>query len=317
MDKQELQKNIALYYSKLPPRAQEFFAKMEWLANLNKLSEKYGLNDQQKETLGTETTLLLLGIIHPVEYEENLSQGLSLDANSFERVMKEIENSMLTDVRQQLIEAFDANKKSDAEQVENNAVKETIDTKPQPDIVQKLDPRFNKLPDNIQNVVEKSDYQTILYGIAQAHKLSITQMGTLDAVTTDLMVGTIHPDEFKGALLKSLSLSEEETTSLVNEINEKVFKKIRSQMMGINNPKPKAPETAQPSKGDLETLKSHGIEIVSDKLEIEAPHPILQQKLSAPVQATSVKTDYTIKPKDTPKPATYKPGEDPYRVVPE
>lgn len=313
MDKDELQKNIALYHSKLPPRAQEFFSKMEWLATLGRISEKYGLNDKQKETLGTETTLLLLGIIHPVEYEENLTNQLSLDPNAFEGILKEIENSMLSDVHQQLVEAYNANKKSETEEV---VEQKTVEIKPQPNIVQKLDARFDKLPENIQDVVEKSEYQTILYGIAQSHKLSITQMGILDAVTTDLMVGTIHPDEFKNALLKSLNLSEEETTALVNEINEKVFKKIRSQMMDIPNLNTKVPEI-QPSKSDLSSLKSHGIEIVSDKLEIEAPHSILYHKLSAPVQETTVKTDYTMRTKKVPTNTTYKPGEDPYRVVPE
>lgn len=317
MEKDELKKNIALYYSKLPPRAQDFFAKMEWLVNLQKISEKYGLNDEQKETLGTETTLLLLGIIHPVEYEENLSREISLDSSSWEKIIKEIENSMLSDVRQQLVEAFNANKKSDAEQIENAEKGEEGETKPQPDIVQKLDARFDKLPENIQGVVEKSNYQTILYSIAQARKLSIPQMGILDSVTTDLMLGTIHSDQYKGVLLKKLGLTEADTTALVEEINEKVFKTIRGGMMKMSSSEKTKPEAIQPSKDDLATLKKHGIDIVSGTLEIEAPHPILQQKLSAPVQATSVKTDYTIKQKEVPKVTKYKPGEDPYRVVPE
>lgn len=335
MDKQELQKNIALYYSKLQPKAQEFFSKMEWLTNLENISEKYGLNDLQKETLGTETTLLLLGIIHPVEYEETLTDKLSVDSRTFENIIKDIEDSMLADIRQQLVEAYNSNIKSETESIAAEKEGGTA-VNPKPTVVQNLDSRFDKLPENIQGVVEKSNYQNTLYEIARARKLSITQMGILDTVTADLMVGAVHSDQYRNVLLKKLGLSEPDTTSLVNEINEKVFKTIRGGMMKMSEVKTQKTEAVpmpkpdiQPLKSDLDTLKAHGIEIVPGKLEIEAPHPILAQKMSTVVQTPTIKNQYELKssPEKTaevkntapvpPKTTSYPKGADPYRAIPE
>jgi hypothetical protein len=334
MDKDELQKNIALYYSKLPPKAQEVFAKQEWLTTLGKISEKYGLNEKQKETLGTETTLLLLGIIHPVEFEENLNKELGVDAGTLEKILVEMNNSILKDIHQQLVETFNANKKSKTSPAENTS-----------DIVQTAEAQFEKLPKNIGDILRDSDFQTTLYGIAQEHKLSVTEMDVLDTVTTDLITGAIHPNEFKKSLLNKLDLPEGEVSTLVDEINEKIFKKIRQKMMGLNLP---APEELLTPEADMEVLKSHGIEILQEglpavpeaqllqagKLELTPAkpdvHPILAQKMSAPVQTPTVKSNYGINnvpistgeikppvPPQTPKTSTYKPGTDPYRIHPD
>ena len=331
MDKEELQKKIAAYYSKLSPKAQEVFSKMEWLSVLSKITEKYGLNDNQKEFLASETTLLLLGLIHPIAFEEDLVKETGLTEDIADKILEELNKSIFGDIQQHIVEAFNANKKSETEGVVER----------QSNIVQDLDTRFDKLPGNIQEVVEKSNYQSLLYEISTAHKLSVTQMGTLDTITTDLIIGSIRPDEFKKAVIKKIGLPENEAITLVDEINEKVFKKIRGQLMALTDAgvRSQGPSTSngtgiQTPKEDLNTLKSHGIEITDkqttpqvEKLEIPAPktevHPLLAQKMSAPVQSTSVKTEYTAtnsKPITTPtaqKPASYAPGTDPYRVIPE
>ncbi len=379
MEKEELQKNIALYHSKLPQKAQDFFSKMEWLETLQKITKKYDLNATQQETLGTETTLVLLGMVHPVEYEENLAKELNLPKNYLDSIMQELENSILSENRPLLIDAYNTNKKNESASPEEKPAGDAI--------VQKLDVRFLKLPKEIREVVEKSNYQSALYAIAQAHKLSVTQMGVLDNVTTDLIIGTIHPDQFKDALTKSLSLPEEETVKLVDEVNTQVFKKIRQELVSISSSNKTGESEKAELDNDMDTLKSHGIEILpvrtdegsqgpstsngintqkinitppqpvkiqedlsaiskektlqAGKVEIKAPeikipptlvpnvHPILAQKMSAPVQTPVTKTQYglnnapksaleTVTPISTPKTSTtYKPGQDPYRVMPE
>ncbi len=64
MDKEELQKKIAEYYLKLPKEAQEVFSSMKWLETLKNICEKYSLDENQIKTLGIETSLILLGIVH-------------------------------------------------------------------------------------------------------------------------------------------------------------------------------------------------------------------------------------------------------------
>src|SRR3989344_8522569 len=102
MDPQELQEKIALYYSKLPPEAQAIFSKMEWLETLRTISVRHSLSDAQIQTLGTETTLILLGIIHFNEYEANLEKELGLPKESVVKILGEINEAVLKPIRPQL-----------------------------------------------------------------------------------------------------------------------------------------------------------------------------------------------------------------------
>src|SRR3989338_4547778 len=102
MDQTELQQKIVLYYSKLPPKAQEAFGSMAWMETLKKISAKYQLSGAEMETLGTETTLLLLGIIHEDEYQEILRKDLSLPEISTNRMIREINESVIDPIRPEL-----------------------------------------------------------------------------------------------------------------------------------------------------------------------------------------------------------------------
>jgi hypothetical protein len=109
MNEEELQKNIVLYYSKLSKRAQEYFSSMTWLEILAGIALRYFLNDWQKEELGTETTLILLGIIDKNEYRENLERELALSEDSFNSIFKEVEEKILKPVMEDLEQALKIN----------------------------------------------------------------------------------------------------------------------------------------------------------------------------------------------------------------
>ena len=74
MNKEEIQKNIGLYYSKLPPNLQEIFSSMRWLETLKQISSKYNLTEDQIRIIGTETTIVLLGMNDLTEYERILER---------------------------------------------------------------------------------------------------------------------------------------------------------------------------------------------------------------------------------------------------
>ncbi len=184
------------------------------------------------------------------------------------------------------------------------------------------------MPKEIENIIRELNYQATLYGIAREHKLSITQMGSLDTTTTNLIIGVIHPNEFENALKKNLGLPEEIITELVNEITEKIFKKIREKLMALHNTQPKKLETLTQIKDiqvpKKETLPIPDLPAVSSahppatlgvamraglpqagKLELttikseparvsEEIHPILNQKLSSSFQAPIIKREYGL-----------------------
>lgn len=256
MEKEELQQKIALYYSKLPPNAQALFSSMNWLETLKTISQKYGLNEEQIETLGTETTLVLLGIIHPVEYEEALSNELKLQRDTTEKILIEIEQSIIKTVRPQLILAFNNNQNSETEEIK---------------IDQKLDKRFEKLPQDIENIVEKSNYQTTLYAVAKEHNLTVIQMEALEKAVANLITGTIPPDEFENYLQKNLDLPREVVGEIVNEINEKIFKKIREELVKNTERQKIIAKDEEDAADDIKILNAAGIEIVPSHNPLETP----------------------------------------------
>src|SRR3989344_164800 len=300
MDKEELQQKIALYYSKLPPKAQAVFSSMKWLETIKSISEKYGLNDKQKEILGTETTLVLLGIIDIIKYEEILIEELALSKESVDKMLSEINDLIINNIRPELIDAFNANK--------NSLEKENQEIEPV------LDPRFGKLSPDLEKIIDESNYQDILYGIGKEKNFSVTKMGALERATTDLIMGTIHPDEFENVLENNLELPLEKVRELVNIINERIFKKIREELIkNVERKKIFANKKAE-EKQDTQVLGAHGIEIVENPPLLikegagggnseenhpasgtppqqggEETHPLLAQKISRPYQAPVVK----------------------------
>ncbi|MDP2788700.1 MAG: hypothetical protein Q8O46_01430 [bacterium] len=329
MNPEELKQNIALYYSKLPPNVQAMFSSMSWLETLKRISAKYALSNVQIETLGTETTLVLLGIIHLDEYEATLRRELTLPSKeSMDSLLAEINSLIISPIRPELGNAFNNNIKGD------------------PERAQELDERFKKLSPNIQDAIAKSNYQEILYSISQENKLNVEQIGILEAITVDVMLGIVEPSKFEESLKQKLQIPIEKVQKIVNEVNEKILKKIRENMMA---PPPRVAPTVAPGstvhtlKDDMQTLKRAGIEIIphtTDKEEMlkkewhldsvnkpapapgAMPNSIGAQKLAGTFQIPKAETNYAIKnlsssgtPKVPTNNVTLK--VDPYREVPE
>ncbi len=333
MDQKELQEKIALYYSKLPPNAQAVFSSMKWLETLKTISQKYSLNEKQIEMLGTETTLVLLGIIHLVEYEEILTNELGLSRNSVEKMLMEIEESVIKNIRPQLVLAFEANKKSETEKA--------------PKIEQKLDERFKKLPKEIENIIKELNYQETLYNIAKEYNLTVLQMGSLETAVINLIIGAIHPEKFENYLEKNLELPLETVRKIANDVNEKIFLKIRESLKRMNMPASEIPAvektTEKIQNNETQVLNSVGIGIILEKLELgtaekpaenredilkkiekpEETHPLLTQKLSNSFQTPMIKTEHTLQnlssndKENLTTITSNKPKIDPYREIPE
>ena len=213
MDQKQLQEQIALYYSKLPADAQEVFSSMKWMDTLKSISVRYGLKDDQIETLGLETTLLLLGIIHIEEYEGVLKNELRIPEASAMKMLEEIDAEVLRSIRTSLGTAYESHVKGLVEEKYGS--------------LGKLDERFSKLPKSVQTAIGESNYQEKLYGIASTHKLSIDQMATFEETTTKVLIGMINPDQYEGELASNTGIQKEEVGKIVAEVNEQILKNIR------------------------------------------------------------------------------------------
>lgn len=109
MDQTQLQQNIVKYYGKLPNDLQQSFSSMTWMEDLKNISIKYSLNEEQTETLATETTLVLLSIIHLEDYVLTLKKDLKLDEEKFNKILDDLDVTILKDIKDDLVNTFELN----------------------------------------------------------------------------------------------------------------------------------------------------------------------------------------------------------------
>ncbi len=345
MDQKQLQEQIALYYSKLPTDVQQSFSSMKWMETLKTVSTKYGLNENQKEILGTETTILLLGIITLEDYVTTLFNELGMVSTMIEKMVTEINDSVLKPILPSLAQAYDNHVES--------LVAEKYGGR------ENLDDRFKKLPKEVQQAITESNYQAALYAIASENKLSIDQMGALEEATNKVLLGMIHPEKYEAELKEKLNLSQEKITVLANAVNENVLKSIRAMLklhwetgneMGSGEdevpipPYAKSPiiNTSTPtpkkevvlvessnslSKTESGIYKNAGIEVMEEKKqeseENDLAKSIIASKLSTVTMTKPITSDHSlpklsnqtppqapVKVKEAPAPL---PAHDPYK----
>lgn len=116
MNQEELQKNIALYYSKLPENLQRFFTDLNWLNTLQEINNKYNLAPDQIETLSTETTLVLLCIIPMDEYIKMLESEIKIPREQMDTLLDEINERLFKDIGYDIEDTFIKNASNLAEE---------------------------------------------------------------------------------------------------------------------------------------------------------------------------------------------------------
>ncbi|MCM2338935.1 MAG: hypothetical protein NDI62_00555 [Burkholderiales bacterium] len=297
MDQAQLQQKIAEYFLKLPQEAQELFSSMQWLEKLKEISTKYDLSEEQIQTIGTETTLVLLGIIHAEEYVDIIKKEINIGEKNLDKLLSEINDAIFKDIGPQLEETF----------YKNNGIKTEIPNK--------LDERFDNLSKETKDAIKASDYQTKIYEIGQKNGLTIYQIGLLGEATLNVMLGITLPNKFEESLI-NIGLPKEKTLELANDINEQILRKIREELVkNINK-----------SNSNFEKNKSlESREELLSKIENPEPvkpilnpniHPILSQKLTGPFQIPKAETDHTLSnlSKNTEEEKNKLPKVDPYRM---
>jgi len=271
MDQTELKQKIAEYFAKLPKEAQDVFSSMVWMEKLKEIIAKYNLNNEQTELLGTETTLVLLGIIRVEEYKEILQEELKLSEDLTKSIILEIDANILKGLEGDLTEAY-----------EENAVS-TIDT------------RFSGLPKEVQKAIVFSNWKERLFEIARNHKLNILQMGILDDTTIKIMTGTIHPDKYEEELAKGMTMEKGEIASIVKEVNENILETIRGLMQKGDNG-----EEREIINNEELGIRNEGLEMEKEKnIEEDIPIPPykkMEDKLKVVTKSEHTVTDYSKTP---------------------
>ncbi len=336
MNPEELQKNIALYYSRLPADAQKMFSSMEWVEKLKKLSIKYALNEEQSKTLASETVLVLLGIIHMMEYEENLTKDIKIPRDTLEIMLQDLRNSILRPVIMQVTEAYDNNLKETRE-LEASMQEEERDAKTEEGrerVESELDARFDKLPKEIKDSIIETNYYDNLYRISEKHGLNMIQIQSLEEVSTMVLTGEIKSDQFIDMIGKKVGINTDLANKIGMEINETVLKPIRVKMevkipredkkqekgpnsilnIKIDRQAPVTPAT--PVKIVNPTINPPVSTTTPPKIDAMELGSGLSNKFNAPAQTKVQTTDHTLQGAKV-NSANKLPSIDPYREIPE
>ena len=200
----------------------------------------------------------------------------------------------------------------------------------------KIEQAKAKLPSVTLNAINSVDWRAVIYDMT-GRGYTIEQLGDLELETELVLCGLTNPENYLKELQGQMKITKEQAQKLVNEMNEKVFKKIKNKMIEDTKRKPAPQKQAPKQETNNQELKKAGVEIVPDatsaannnhiepqeeilkileRPELEAParnvssiadaggpHPIVAQKLSGPMKIPSVKTEHTLenltKPSET------------------
>ncbi|HAQ02674.1 hypothetical protein A2467_02650 [Candidatus Nomurabacteria bacterium RIFOXYC2_FULL_36_8] len=206
MDQTELQEKIVLYYQKLPEETKVLFAGMSWLETLKEIDTKYSLNDAQIETLGTETTILLLGIISLEDYVQTIKDEIKLEGTGTDNMLDEIGDKILKDIAPLLYESYEKNV---MELEKENVSTDTVPLPPYAEKKQAVEPKVNP----IINSAYSHNNETDMY---REHGI--------DVISND------YPQTTKMDILKKQEeLQEEKHNDNSNIIANKLFNNTASQ----------------------------------------------------------------------------------------
>lgn len=235
----------------LPKEVQEAINASSWERLSEEIGKKYLLNEDEINTLQLETASFLLGFIDEDSFPTYIEDEVGLSRNEANKISEEIFQKIFIPIDNALPESF----------------KLSTEEPKEPELEPTLDNRLSKFPPEMSKIIEESNYQSTLFAIAKSYNFSVPQMGALEKIVTNLIVGAVRPNDFQDLLEDSLDLERVEAQELMTKINEQISVPIREKMKGLGGVH-HATENhvdAQEHARIAEGLSAHGIEIVSDR----------------------------------------------------
>jgi len=174
---------------------------------------------------------------------------------------------------------------------------------------EKIQNAKNALPKEAIEAINSVDWKNVVVSMREKRKYRFEQIEILGTEVEKLLYGLLNPIDFSKDLEFKMHLSKTEVGSLINELNDVIFRKIREELTRrINENKMKTPtDTYNPIKEEItpkenEVFKNAGVEITPNvsenivpekKIEGEAEllnkieHPdLIQKEISKPTTSS-------------------------------
>ena len=146
--------------------------------------------------------------------------------------------------------------------------------------IEEIQKKFESLPEDLLWAIMAADVDNKIIDICKLQNLKVEQMGQLSLETHMVMFGFTHPDKFEASVQASLKLDPNKTRMLVNAINERILKDIRSKIMALHgqteSEEEKVEEINNYNPADHEAIfRNAGIEVVEPSVNPEMVKPIM------------------------------------------
>lgn len=219
----------------------------------------------------------------------------------------------------------------------------------------KIEKAKGELTEESRNAIEAVDWKKIITKMREEKGYSFTQLEDLETETELLLCGLTNPEDYPKELEKRMGIQKAQVDILVNEMNDKVFKKIREELIKNIERKKTSENKESPqikNNGSLQikeeltqhtenpdSLKQKGLPVEIPEIPLTQDNKskdqflektlktvqkdvipsILNQKLSGNFQIPKVVTDHTLlnMTKGSGEEKTKLPKVDPYREIPE
>jgi hypothetical protein len=104
---EETQKTIEEQMAALPQEIKTILANFDWASRSNELGQKHGIHVDQLGQLQTEILMVLIGIIPPDEFENELKTVLGLPAEKVTAIVNDANEMIFKPVRQSLVDVYE------------------------------------------------------------------------------------------------------------------------------------------------------------------------------------------------------------------
>lgn len=127
---------------------------------------------------------------------------------------------------------------------------------------QLIQDQMRKIPKEVRDAIENSDWERVVFNIGREHKLHIDDIDTLSVETILTMIGLEHPKDFYENVQSRANIDTDTMNQIVDEINSRLFSKIRLALQEYYE-KLSAGEIMHPE--EKQNLKKSGIILDDDE----------------------------------------------------
>ncbi len=205
---------------------------------------------------------------------------------------------------------------------------------------EQLNKIYQGLPEDLKDIIASVDSTTIIQDVGGKYNLHIDQIGELGSETGLVLMGITPPAQFVTNLASRMKVDRLIANEIANEINEKIFSRVRESLKKAQtlNVEPEKTATEEvsgiPDTDTTERMKQDTLKAIEkpESIPVKTRFPessvqqksfekldIIKERLSSPVIIPKSETT-VAKPTEEPRSITHIPPQkqkqvDPYREI--